>query len=284
MALNGPLVTIITPSYNQGRYIEDTIVSVKNQDYPYIEHIIVDGGSTDNTIDVIKKFENCYNVFWISEPDKGPVDALNKGFYRAKGSIVAWLNSDDYYLTNHVVSTVVNYFNYNGNIHVVSGNGYHVNENKKILRPIITKKELINLNYMRFADFILQPSTFFKDDCIKGVSLNKSCDYVFDWLFFLKLLEKKFNFMVVDGFWSAYRIHEAHRTGADNSKRKREIAEMAKRNFGLYHSQTIYCYGIFFLYAISEIVPNSLGHLLKEATDMINFHVSQTTNYRLYSC
>ena len=74
-----PLVSIVTPSYNQGRFIEDTILSVKNQDYPNIEHIVVDGGSTDNTLDILKKYEGTYNMRWISEPDEGQSDAVNKG-------------------------------------------------------------------------------------------------------------------------------------------------------------------------------------------------------------
>jgi glycosyltransferase involved in cell wall biosynthesis len=284
MDANLPLVSIITPSFNQGKYIEDTLLSVKNQDYPFIEHIIIDGDSKDSTTEILSKYEGSYNISWISERDSGPVEAINKGFIRAKGTIIAWINSDDYYLTDHVISTMVNYFNTNVEIQVISGNGYHVNESKKILRPIITKKELINLEYMKIADFILQPSTFFRFECIKQVSLKNSCDYVFDWLFFLELLEKKFNFMVVDDFWSAYRIHEAHRTGSNTATRKREIAKMARRNFGLYHPQTVYCYGIFFLYSVSEKIPPKAGSHLKASVDRVNSHLSKITNYRLYSC
>ena len=86
----GPLVSIVTPSYNQGRYIEETIQSILNQDYPNFEYIVIDGGSNDNTIEILKKYEG--NLTWISEKDRGQADAINKGFYMAKGEIVAWLN------------------------------------------------------------------------------------------------------------------------------------------------------------------------------------------------
>jgi glycosyltransferase involved in cell wall biosynthesis len=93
-----PTISIVTPSLNQGQFIEECIKSVKNQTYKNIEHIIVDGGSTDNTIDILKKYEGTYNMVWISEPDTGMYDAINKGFKLSKGEIMAWINADDMYL------------------------------------------------------------------------------------------------------------------------------------------------------------------------------------------
>ena len=95
-----PLVSIITPSYNQGRFIRQTIESVLNQKYPNIEYIIVDGGSSDNTLEIIKEYEG--KIKWISEKDNGQSDAINKGFSMANGEIIAWLNSDDIYLEDAI--------------------------------------------------------------------------------------------------------------------------------------------------------------------------------------
>ncbi|MDX9762897.1 MAG: glycosyltransferase family 2 protein [Desulfomonilia bacterium] len=96
MKINQPKISIITPSYNQGQYIEETITSVLDQKYPNTEYIIIDGGSTDETIDIIKKYESSLS-YWVSEPDDGQYDAINKGFSKSTGEIMAWINSDDKY-------------------------------------------------------------------------------------------------------------------------------------------------------------------------------------------
>ena len=91
-----PKISIVTPSFNQGQFLERTILSVINQNYPHLEYIVIDGGSTDNSIDIIKKYEHKLH-YWCSEPDKGHYDAVNKGFSKATGDVFAWLNSDDMY-------------------------------------------------------------------------------------------------------------------------------------------------------------------------------------------
>src|SRR5690606_33014626 len=95
-----PLVSVVTPSYNKGKFIKETIESVLSQDYPNIEYIVMDGGSTDETVDILKSYGD--RIAWISEKDDGQADAVNKGIARARGEIIGWLNSDDTYLPGAV--------------------------------------------------------------------------------------------------------------------------------------------------------------------------------------
>jgi len=118
--MDKPLVSIVTPSYNQGRFIEQNILSIKGQSYPNIEHIIIDGGSTDQTLDILKLYEGTYNMRWSSSPDNGMYHAINKGFSHAKGAIFAYLNTDDNYMP-WSVETAVGYFTRHSDIDLVYG-------------------------------------------------------------------------------------------------------------------------------------------------------------------
>jgi len=157
---NCPLVSIVTPSYNKGAFIEETILSVRNQDYPNIEHIVIDGGSTDNTLDIIKKYEGTYNMRWVSEPDEGQSEAINKGWRKAHGEILAYLNADDTYMPR-AIETAVKFLNDHPEISMVYGDCNIVNEcNEVVGRCQATEFDIKEMICGRGS--VPQPATFFR--------------------------------------------------------------------------------------------------------------------------
>jgi glycosyltransferase involved in cell wall biosynthesis len=131
MQAEKPTVTIVTPSYNQAPYLEATIRSVLDQDYPRIEYIVMDGGSTDGSVEIIKKYADRL-AFWTSEPDEGQTDAINKGFARAKGEIIAWLNSDDVYRPGAIAEAVA-FMQTHPDIGMVYGNADYIDGEGNII-------------------------------------------------------------------------------------------------------------------------------------------------------
>jgi glycosyltransferase involved in cell wall biosynthesis len=166
-----PLVSIVTPSFNKGPYIEETLLSVRNQTYPRIEHIVIDGGSTDETLSILEKYSG--DIVCVSEPDKGQSDAINKGWKRARGDIIAYLNADDTY-TSDAVRIVVKFLNEHPDVGLVYGDGILTDENGKFIQTYHAGEfSLRDLIYCR--DNILQPALFLRKaayDRIGGIDEN----------------------------------------------------------------------------------------------------------------
>jgi glycosyltransferase involved in cell wall biosynthesis len=197
-----PLVSILTPSFNQGEYIRDTLDSVAAQDYPDIEHIVVDGGSTDTTLATLADRDR--RLIYISEPDRGQADALNKAFARARGSIIGWLNSDDFYLSGGIVRQVVDLFAAS-NADVVYGNAVWVDERRKVvkLRP---SPSFSSARLERF-DYISQPATFFRRDGVRDPLVDRHLNYALDYGLWLQLLKDGRRFVRCDRYLAAMRYH-----------------------------------------------------------------------------
>ncbi len=194
-----PLVSIITPSYNQGEFIEETLKSVQAQTYRNFEHIIIDGGSTDNTIKILKKYKAKYpgKIKWISEKDKGQSDAINKGMRIAKGEILCYLNSDDVFYP-YTLEIVVDFFNKNKNAYWVTGDYQVINEKSLPIRSFISfYKKLWSIfpykTTLLFCNFINQPSTFWKREVYKNVGdFNVNYKYNMDFDYWIRTFNKNF--------------------------------------------------------------------------------------------
>jgi glycosyltransferase involved in cell wall biosynthesis len=174
-----PLVSVVTPSYNQAQFLEETILSVLSQDYPNLEYIIIDGGSTDGSAEIIRKYENRL-AYWVSEPDEGQADAINKGWRRAQGEILAWLNADDTYVPG-AVPTVVQHFGNHPGVDMVYGYVNMIDERGRVTWTTepSTDFDVNGLIYSHF--FIPQPTVFFRKHVLDKVGmLDTSLYYSMD--------------------------------------------------------------------------------------------------------
>lgn len=196
------LVSIITPSFNQAAYLEQTILSVLDQDHPYIEYIVIDGASTDTSVDVIKKYENRL-AYWVSEKDNGQADAINKGFAHATGDIIAWLNSDDYYLAG-TISSVVKIFDQNPRVTLVYGNMFAVDEHGKTFNTLNYKQ--LTLEDLLCFQIIGQPAVFMRRSAMESVKLDTDFHFLLDHYLWIQIAQHG-QLLYVDQTWAAARYH-----------------------------------------------------------------------------
>jgi glycosyltransferase involved in cell wall biosynthesis len=224
-----PRISVVTPSYNQGHYLEETINSVLGQGYPNLEYIIIDGGSTDHSVEVIRKYAK-YLRYWVSERDEGQAQAINKGFARAEGEILGWLNSDDCYLPG-TLSYVARQLT-PPQPQIVFGNCVHLTEGTNLVEGSHVKH--FSQRYdLSLTDYIIQPSSFWTRSAWETVGpLNEAMHFAFDWEWFLRAKTAGVAFTALDRYLSIYRIHPNHKTGTGGNKRQVEIRSLIERYKG----------------------------------------------------
>ncbi|GAB4541437.1 MAG: hypothetical protein Fur002_09870 [Anaerolineales bacterium] len=208
------LVSIVTPSYNQAKYIEQTIQSVLAQDYPRMEYIVIDGASSDGSVESIKKYQDKL-AYWVSEQDSGQAEAINKGFAKATGEIIAWLNSDDYYLAG-AVSSAVKIFQENPEVVLVYGNMLAVDEHGKTLNTLTYKQ--LTLEDLLCFQIIGQPAVFMRASALrKAGGLDASFHFMLDHLLWIKIAQQGKIFHA-NQTWAAARYHAAAKNRAQAAK------------------------------------------------------------------
>lgn len=214
------LVSIITPSYNQAAYLEQTILSVLEQDFLYIEYIVIDGASTDGSVDIVKKYADKF-AYWISEKDHGQAEAINKGFARATGDIIAWLNSDDYYMQG-AVSAAVKIFEENPGVVLVYGDMLAVDEHGKTFNTLTYGQ--LNLEDLLCFQIIGQPSVFMRRSALQKTSgLSLDFHFLLDHLLWIQLARHG-RILHVNQIWAAARYHA-------EAKNRAKAAEFGREAF-----------------------------------------------------
>lgn len=226
-----PRISVITPSFNQGKFIERTIKSVIQQDYPNLEYIIVDGSSTDGTLDILKKYDN--KLIWISEKDKGQADAINKGIRMSTGEIIAYLNADDTY-ANGTLKRVSEFFKNNKSVMWLTGRCRIVDEDDREIRKMITMYKNFLLNYYSYKMLLItnpisQPATFWRREVIEEFGLFDINEHlVMDYEYWLRI-GKKYSPAIIDDYLACFRIHKRSKTMSTNfSNFKQELAVSKK--------------------------------------------------------
>ena len=201
---DNPLVTVVTPSYNQVSYLEETIRSVLHQDYPHIEYIIIDGGSTDGSLETIQKYASQL-AGWVSEPDQGQTDAINKGFARAGGEILAWLNSDDTYLQG-AVADAVQALKAMPQVGMVYGDADLVDGDGRVIGRF-PARQLSYRQLQRGSVHIPQQAAFFRRDLWEQVGpLDPTFFFAMDYDLWVRLA-KVSELVFIPRRWANFRLH-----------------------------------------------------------------------------
>lgn len=221
-------ISAITPSYNQGEFIERTILSVLNQRIPPCEYLVFDGGSTDKTVEILKKYEK--HLSWISEKDKGQTDAVNKGLRVAKGDIIAWINSDDIYYPR-AFETVIHFFENNPKIDIVYGKANHIDKQDKFIETYPT--EPWEIKRLESTCFLSQPAVFFRRKVAEQYGiLDDALSYCMDYEYWLRLAIRGAHFAYIPLVLAGSRFYLETKTLGQRPAVHAEINTMLHKLLG----------------------------------------------------
>lgn len=227
---NFPAISIITPSFNQGKFLADNIKSILHQSYPRYEHIIIDGGSTDSSLDILKRHGDAL-TYWISEPDRGQSHALNKGLSIATGEIIGWQNSDDLYLPS-AFYLVGREFRKHPDMDVLYGDFLYIDEENHILHPKKYSPFFSIKEYIYVGANISNQSVFFrKSALLKAGGFNEELHLAMDFDLFLRLASFA-RFRHIRAYLGGYRIHHLQKGQEKTLENEREY-ERIRRGLGL---------------------------------------------------
>ena len=222
-----PKITVVTPSFNQGRFLEQTILSVAGQDYPNLEYFVFDGGSTDDSVEVIRQHEAKITA-WKSEADGGQAKAINQAFERSSGEIFCWINSDDFLLPGALRRVARWLREAIDRPALIYGKALLFREGSEWGKVQIPSFH--DIERLKKIDYIVQPSSFWTKSLWERTGpLDDSMHYAFDWDWYLRAGQLG-TFTFVDDMFAAYRFHADHKTSAGKEDRWSEMVEVIRRH------------------------------------------------------
>lgn len=227
-----PKISVITPSFNQAPFIERTIESVLDQAYPDLEYIIIDGGSTDGTVDILKRYEG--RLQWVSERDEGQADAINKGIARSTGDIIAYLNSDDLYVPG-ALRQVGEHFSRHPEVRWLTGKCRIIDEqDRETRRPITAYKNFLLHRYsyslLLVTNPISQPATFWRKNVVEEFGMfDKEQHFVMDYDFWLRV-GRKSPPAILEQYLAGFRVYAASKTSSSFLRSFRQELEVARKH------------------------------------------------------
>jgi glycosyltransferase involved in cell wall biosynthesis len=227
-----PLISVVTPSLQQATYVERTIKSVLEQGYPQLEYWVIDGGSTDGTVEILERYRRRYpGVFhYVSEPDQGQADAVNKGLARVSGDIIGWLNSDDTYEPGGLAA-VAHAFGEHPDCHVIYGRANHITPQDESLGPYPTADHF-NWDTLVHQCFVCQPAVFWRKTVVdQGFRLDDRLQLCLDYEFWIRL-GKHFTFRFLDCHLANSRVYQGNKTISRRAGVYEEAFAVVKRHFG----------------------------------------------------
>lgn len=222
-----PLVSIVTPSYNMAKYLPETIESVLSQDYPNIEYIVVDGGSNDGSLDILKSYQ--HRLSYISGPDQGPSDAASQGFRKASGQILAWLNADDSYLPG-AVRTAVEYLLAHPEVDVVYGEAWWIDEKGSVIGRYPTLP--FDPKVLARDCFICQPAAFLRASAYRRCELDPATNWSFDYDLWIRMAKAGFRFESIPDYLANSRMHYGAKTIYERHVVFQASMGLLKRHYG----------------------------------------------------
>ena len=225
-----PMISIVTPSYNQAQFLEETILSVLSQDYPSIEYLIIDGDSTDGSVEIIRKYEDRL-AYWVSEPDQGQSQAINKGFQRANGEILAWMNSDDVYCPG-AMRAAVDFLRLHPDVALVYGRAELIDGDGATLLPIPWEDFDVPTCITRQRYPIPQPAAFFRREAVQRVGLlDERLHYCLDWDYWIRIGMAGLKVSKIPQTLARCRLHRDSKTVGELLKPNEEMVAWVDRFF-----------------------------------------------------